>query len=228
MSAVGGQRGPNDAGDEGVGAPGTIFTSVSGVRTLVVDNAATSSSLVGGYVRLPASGNGSLALHTLRLVNSKVDVHYSVNATHVIGLSSDVTTRLLEATSLSTSSCTWLAHSRVTTVTMQLLSTVWTSAEPIGASSTLKINGSTTLTINASVGRIEAGTLLVETGAILTTSSISVGVLEVVAGSMRVQGTGAVRAGALHVNASSWSVEASASNVQTYSLLRYDVQSMQV
>lgn len=228
MSAVGGQRGPNDAGNEGVGAPGTIFTSVGGVRTLVVDNAATSSSLVGGYVRLPASGNGSLALHTLRLVNSKVDVHYSVNATHVIGLSSDVTTRLLEASSLSTSSCTWLAHSRVTTVTMQLLSTAWTSAEPIGASSTLKINGSTTLTINASVGRIEAGTLLVETGAILTMSSISVGVLEVVAGTMRVQGTGAVRAGALHVNASSWSVEASESNVQTYSLLRYDVQSMQV
>ncbi|KOO53637.1 hypothetical protein Ctob_016755, partial [Chrysochromulina tobinii] len=115
MSAVGGQRGSNDAGNEGVGAPGTIFTSVGGVRTLVVDNAATSSSLVGGYVRLPASGNGSLVLHTLRLVNSKVDVHYSVNATHVIGLSSDVTTRLLEATSLSTSSCTWLAHSRVTT-----------------------------------------------------------------------------------------------------------------
>ena len=61
MSAVGGQRGPNDAGNEGVGAPGTIFTSVGGVRTLVVDNAATSSSLVGGYVRLPASGSGSLA-----------------------------------------------------------------------------------------------------------------------------------------------------------------------
>ena len=73
-------------------------------------------------------------LITLRVVNSKVDVHYSVNATHVIGLLSDVTTRQLEAASLSTSSCTWLAHSRVTTVTMQLLSTVWTSAEPIGAS----------------------------------------------------------------------------------------------
>ena len=86
----------------------------------------------------------------------------STNATHVIGSLSDVTTRLLNATSLSTTSCTWLAHSRVATVTMQLLSTVWTSAEPIGASSTLKINGSTTLTINASVGRIEAGTLLVE------------------------------------------------------------------
>ncbi|KOO53745.1 hypothetical protein Ctob_016709, partial [Chrysochromulina tobinii] len=76
---------------------------------------------------------------------------------------------------------------------MQLLNTVWTSAAPIAASSTLKINGSTTLTINASVGRIEAGTLLVETGAILTTSSISDGVLDVVAGTMRVQGTGAVR-----------------------------------
>jgi len=211
MSAVGGQRGLNDAGNEGVGAPGTIFTSVSGVRTLVVDNAATSSSLVGGYVRLPASGDGSLAVHTLKIVNSKVDLYYSVNVT-----------------SLSTTSCTLLAQSRVSAVTMQLLNTLWTSAAPIAASDMLKINGSTTLTTSASVGRIEAGTLLVETGAILTTSSISVGVLEVVAGTMRVQGTGAIRAGALHVNASSWSVEASESNVQTYSLLRYDVQSMQV
>ncbi|KOO35899.1 hypothetical protein Ctob_016753, partial [Chrysochromulina tobinii] len=78
---------------------------------------------------------------------------------------------------------------------MQLLNTVWTSAAPIAASSMLKINGSTTLTTSASVGRIEAGTLLVETGAILTTLSISVGVLEVLAGTMRVQGTAAVRAG---------------------------------
>jgi len=53
-------------------------------------------------------------------------------------------------------------RSRVTTVTMQLLNTVWTSAEPLAASSTLKISGSTTLTTSASVGRIEAGTLLVE------------------------------------------------------------------
>ena len=82
-------------------------------------------------------------------------------------------------------------------------------------------------TMSPSVGRIEAG-MWVETGAILTTSSISVGVLEVVAGTMCVQGTGAVRAGALHVNASSCSVDASESNVRTYSLLRYDVQSMQV
>jgi hypothetical protein len=228
MSAVGGQRGANDAGNEGVGAPGIIFTSVSGVRTLVVDNAATSSSLVGGNVRLPASGDGSLAVHTLKIVNSKVDVYFSVNATLVIGLSSDVTTRVLNVTSLSTTSCKWLAHSRVSAVTMQLLNTVWTSAAPIAVSNVLKISGSTTLTTSASGGRIEAGTLLVETGTILTTSSISEGVLEVVAGTMRVQGTGAVRAGALHVNASSWSVEASESNVQTYSLLRYDVQSMQV
>ena len=124
-------------------------------------------------------------MHTLKIVNSKVDVYFSVNATHVIGLLSDVTTRDLDVTSLSTTSCTWLAHSRVTTVTMQLLNTAWTSAEPLAASSSLMIKGWTTLTMSAAVGRIEAGTLLVETGAILTTSSISVGVLEVVAGSMR-------------------------------------------
>jgi hypothetical protein len=46
MSAVGGQRGSNDAGNEGVGAPGTIFTSVGGVRTLVVDNAASTSIIL--------------------------------------------------------------------------------------------------------------------------------------------------------------------------------------